>query len=331
MNIHTMNHIVLLSHNDLDGHGSEIVLKSIGIKPFVKNLENKQVDSYINNYVSDILNGNEQAPDLLLITDISPKAEAAKKLDELHRSNKTKVFLFDHHVHAIDLNKYDWATVVVEEDGVKRCGTSLFYRFLINELDAEIPDYVQLGLDTFVREVELYDTWSWEEKNHVSAKRLNDLFWLIGPKQFVKSQVKKINNGLDTLFTSDEEQLLLVEKNRIDKYIHDKAKEMVVINDFFKDENGKYLTAGVVQSDMYVSELGHYLCDNYEIDFALMLNLTRNKASLRSVKEHIDLVPIATAYNGGGHRKAAGCEVTPLGMNFLGKVFKKLDKEENRY
>lgn len=329
MKLDIKNDIVLLSHTDLDGYGSEIVLKAIGFEPTVKNLDNPEVDSYITEYVTKILNGETSAPDVLFITDIGPKGEAVQKLDELNKSGKTKVKLFDHHATALELNDYEWARVIVEENGVMKCGTSLFYQFLKEETDIETKEVIRVGLDTFVKEVELYDTWAWEEKNHESAKILNDLFWLVGHKVFVDNQVQKIKNGLETLFTPEEERLLEVEHRRIKKYLHDKNQDMVIIDDFFTDDSGKPLTAGVVQADMYISELGHYLCDKNDIDFALMLNLTHDKASLRAVKEDINLVPIVKRYNGGGHQHAAGCQITPMGMEFIQRIFNEIVKKQH--
>lgn len=327
MKLDANKNIDLLSHTDLDGYGSEIVLKSIGLNPTVKNLENQEVDSYITGYVSDILAGNQPAPDVLFITDIGPKGEAAEKLEKLHQSGETKIRLFDHHATAIELNKYEWATVITEENGVMPCGTSLFYRYLRTKADVEIKNVIEMGLDRFVKEIELYDTWAWEEKNHVSAKTLNDLFWLVGHESFVESQVQKIRNGLEMLFTPEEERLLEVENRRIKKYIHDKTEDLIIINDFFTDEDGKPLTAGIVQADTYVSELGHYLCDHHDIDFALLLNLTHDKASLRAVKEDVDLAPIVKRYDGGGHKHAAGCKITSMGIEFVNKLFTKIDEK----
>lgn len=320
------SHIVLLTHTDMDGYGSEIVLKSAGIEPTIVHLENHEVDSYIDTYVTDLLKGNKEMPDYLFITDIAPSEKVAKKVDELYQTNKVRIHLFDHHATALGLNFYNWAIVCPDYYGLKPCGTSLFYQLIKSEVD--IPKKVENLLDRLVEEIRLYDTWEWEKANHRSAKELNDLFYLIGPKAFVESQVEKIQNNIQSLFSDEEELLLSVEKKRINQYLESKNKEMIIIDDFFTDGEGNPLVAGVVQADMYTSELGHYLCDNNpEIDFALLLKFTNNKASLRATKEEVNVIPIVKRYEGGGHPHAAGCKITPMGAEFMNRVFAIMSKK----
>lgn len=314
--------ILLLAHTDLDGHGNEIVLRTFGFQPKVINLDNEEVDLFISQLIDKFKTGEEEIPDVLLISDISPSLKVAQKLDEFYQSENCPIYLFDHHQTALDLNQFEWATVVVEENGFKPCGTSLLYQF-VKETGIEIDDLVDMGLDYFVDEVRLYDTWEWVKESFESPKELNDLFYLIGPKDFIENRIQHIQSGDGLyLFTTFEENLLGVEKARIKDYLKRKNNEMIIISDFFKDEEGNSLTVGVVQADNYISELGHHLCKEHsEIDFAILLNLTRNKASLRADKENVDLVPIAKRYNGGGHQHAAGCQITPMGIEFMQLLF----------
>lgn len=320
----TESDIRLLSHNDLDGHGSEIVLKGLGFKPYVKNLGNHEVDAYIEGYATDILEGTQKAPDILVITDIAPSESVAELLEKLHKQNICEVYLFDHHKTALGLNEYKWAKVVVEEDGIKQCGTSLLYNhllYLTQDVDFESVHV----LSTLVEEIRLYDTWDWESLDHQSAKKLNDALYIIGPKNFIQARLSKIKNGDTKIFSPTEDKLLEVEARRISSYLERKNKAMIVVEDFFVDDEGNTLVAGVVQADSHISELGHDLCNkNPEIDFAVMLQLTENKVSLRAVKDEVDLTPIVTKYGGGGHSHAAGCSLTGIGFDFLQKVYNKL-------
>lgn len=315
--------IDLLSHTDTDGYGSEIVLRSMGLNPRVKNLENSQVDSHIEKYVNELLEGKKSAPDVLFITDISPNSEVGKKVEELYQAGLCDIYLFDHHPTALELNQYKWATVIPEVDGFKPCGTSLLFNFIKDKVDVDSETFFYLN--RLVEEIRLYDTWAWEAENHVSAKTLNDLFYLVGHDRFVESQIQKIQTHEPALFSPDELKLLEVENRRIEKYLKHKNEDMVIIPNFFTDGEGNPMVAGVVQADNYFSELGHFLCDEHpEIDFALLLNLTHNKASLRAVKEDVTLVPIVKRYGGGGHAHAAGCSITPMGANFMQILFEKI-------
>lgn len=321
--MHQTRQVVLLTHTDMDGYGEEIVLYSMGFHPTVVHIDNKQVDDYILQYATDLLEGTKPMPDVLFITDIAPNSEVAKKVEELHQTGKCEIHLFDHHPTALELNQYEWAMVIPEKNGVKPCGTSLFYEFMKREI--EVPAETESLLDRLVEEIRLYDTWDWEENEHVSAKELNDLFYLIGPSPFVESQIEKITKRIPVLFSSSEEKLLAVEKKRIEHYLKQKDEEMIVLDDFFTDGEGKPLVAGVVQADNYISELGHYLCvQNPTIDFALLLKLTNNKASLRAIKEEVSVIPLAKRYGGGGHSHAAGCNITSMGLKFMEQIFEKM-------
>lgn len=322
--------ILLLEHTDLDGYGNEVVLRTAGFNPTVINLENSQVDSYIDQLINDFMTGEKAIPEVLIISDIAPTEKVAEKVEEFNQLGLCPIYLFDHHPTALGLNQYEWATVIVEEAGGKPCGTSLLYRFL-KENNTPLANDVKEKLDIFVEEVRLYDTWEWEKAGHESAKSLNDLFYLVGSKTFVESRVAQmtLNTTSTSLFSPDEEKLLEVEEKRIKQYLKRKNKEMLTISNFFYDNDQKKpLIAGVVQADNYNSELGHYLCEEHpEIDFVLMLSLTRNKASLRAVKDDINLIPIVKQYNGGGHPHAAGCEISPMGIDFLQRILIGISKK----
>ena len=71
----------------------------------------------------------------------------------------------------------------------------------------------------------------------------------------------------------------------------------------FQHEKYKF---AVVFAEENISDLGNYLCRNFDIDFAVMILSDLRTVSLRTIKEDIDLSAIAKKYGGGGHRKSAG-------------------------
>jgi len=82
------------------------------------------------------------------------------------------------------------------------------------------------------------------------------------------------------------------------------------------NEKHKTVTAAVTEKE----EIGHEIFEGfanfltmiYEADLILVLTQAQNnlvKASLRTVKDHIDVSVIAKKYGGGGHAKAAGFSV----------------------
>lgn len=320
--------IVLISHTDLDGYGSEIVLRAFGFNPKVYHLENHEVDSFLDRYLDELLTGKQEMPKALYITDLSANSVNAEKLDKLYHQGLKNLHLFDHHLTALFLNEYPWANVLIEKDGRKECGTSLFYNHLI-DMGLGLSGKSGKTLECLVEHIRLYDTWEWESEGKIEAKYLNDLFYLEGPDLFMENRIEQIKSGDDNRLWNDfEEQLLKIERERINRYLEKKDKAMIVITNYFMDQEGTPLTAGVVQADQYISELGHYLCDNHpEIDFALMIKLTENKVSLRASKDEVDLTPIAKQYEGGGHKHAAGCKLSAMGKEFLELVYAKIDEK----
>lgn len=222
----------------------------------------------------------------------------------------------------MSLNRYPWASVVIEGNGRKEFGTSLFYKPL-NGMEISLSGRSREVLERLVEYIRLYDTWEWKVEGKGEAKHLNDLFYLEGPDAFLENRIDQIQSGgTEALWNEFEEQLLLVEGERIKRYLEVKEQAMIVVPNFFHDERGNPLTAGVVQADQYISELGNYLCENHpEIDFALMMKITENKVSFRTTKEGMDLTYLAKKYGDGGHKEAAGCKLSAIGKDFLGIVF----------
>lgn len=320
-----METIFLFSHTDLDGYGSEIVLRAFGHEAEIIHLDNHEVNEILNIYVDRWLNKVEPLPSRIYITDIYPNEEVANKINLLYQDGLS-IHLFDHHQTALYLNEYPWARVIPEQNGVLQCGTSLFYQFLVEEAGLRLEGKSGKALERMVELIRLYDTWEWQSQAVKEAKLLNDLFYLLGPEKFINARLSQIQLGDDKQdWTDFEDSLLSIENNRIQAYLQQKEKEMIIVPDFFTDENGNPLVAGVVQADSYTSELGHYLCNKHpEIDFAMMLRLTQNKASLRASKEEVDLTPIVKRYEGGGHKHAAGCKITPMGHEFILKVWDRI-------
>ena len=71
--------------------------------------------------------------DMFYITDLSLTKEVCELIDS-DLNLKTKIKVFDHHNSNLFVNDYEFATVIDEnEAGDKECGTSLFYRYLLDE------------------------------------------------------------------------------------------------------------------------------------------------------------------------------------------------------
>jgi len=92
------------------------------------NLSKFIMDNLDNNYFDNY--------DTIFITDLGVNKECADKIESSKYKDKFK--LFDHHESHNYLNDYSFATVIEEINGFKECGTSLFYKYLVDTYKNDI-------------------------------------------------------------------------------------------------------------------------------------------------------------------------------------------------
>jgi uncharacterized protein len=296
--------VKLFTHTDLDGIGCAIVAKHAFHNVDVEYCNYDEIDKKVEEFTATM---QYRHYDKVFITDISVSEKVALLIDysmsrELEAKNK--YVLIDHHATAKWLNKYDWAVVDDQEISIypkeiymKSSGTSMLYGYLWDKHEVNLPFLLQ-----FIELVRRYDTWEWYTKhNDQHAKRLNDLFFILGREKFIERMMRHTN----PVFTDSEKLLLELEESKINRYIEMKEKEMVV------KPLGSVVVAGIVFAEQYHSQLGNHLATKHpEADFIVMINMGDRKVSYRGVKEGFHLGEMAKyRYGGGGHAKAAGSQI----------------------
>lgn len=302
--------IKLFTHTDLDGISCEILARIVFPDISVSSCGYNQ----INQWVTEMLDKKEDENyDYIFITDISVSDEVAQKLDRI----KGKVRLFDHHDTASYLAKYEWTSVPPLEATKFDSGTSMFNRYL-----AEIHHLKQTSaLFTFVQMVTKYDTWQWAAERDASPKKLNDLFSILGQKEFVIRTITNLRRG-NPDFSPEEKFILDIEERKIKNYIIKKEKELQEYTMRIY-ETGKKYNVGIVMAEQYISELGNQLSirnSRKKHDFIMIIN-GLNSVSLRTDNDHIDLGnEVAHYFGGGGHAKAAGFPISPEKQELILKI-----------
>src|SRR5574344_2917825 len=120
-----MNKILLITHKaDLDGAMPIILAKLVFDNVEDISVELNEVDETLKNKLNNI---NDY--DKIYITDLNVSKEMAEMIDH-NELYKNKIEIYDHHISAIELNKYSFDNLVVEKDNKKECGTSLFHKHL---------------------------------------------------------------------------------------------------------------------------------------------------------------------------------------------------------
>ncbi len=313
----------VMTHTDLDGVGCGILSKiAFGEKVHVRYHSvgsiNRQVERFLQKPPKNTT---------LIITDLSVSEEVAKKVDD-YVKNGGQVILLDHHQSALFLNEYKWATVVASHsEGVSSAATSLLFKYLIEKSQLESSK----ALEEFVELVRLYDTWEWDQKQILEAKRLNDLFFSQSIDDFEETMVSRLKNKKDSFqFDEFEERFLNVEEDRTERYIIRKKREL--IQTFINEE-----CVGIVYAEQNLSELGNVLGKEFpHLDYIALVNVGSRRISMRTIHDYIDVSEIASRYEGGGHPKAAGCIITEDAFKcFVENPFHleplKEDAQQNRY
>lgn len=319
MVIHWMK---LFTDIDLDGLGCSLVAKLA-----FKEEANVSYCSYriLNQLVEKFIENPENNDTETYITDLAVNESVEKKLEKRFKNGR-HIRMIDHHVTAMHFNNYKWGLVEpVYEDGKKTCATSLFYDYLVKNNKIQRSK----GLEEFIELVRQYDTWEWFENNNVTAKRLNDLFYILNREQFEKDMLKRLSENPDSFSLNETENFLLdIEDRKIERYIHSKNRQ--IVQTFIKE-----YCIGIVHAEQYLSELGNALNTlNPHLDMIVLLNTGGKKVGFRTIHDHVDVSEFATRFGGGGHPKASGSELTQEAFeNFVVSVFNlppiKLDPEKN--
>ena len=174
-NIPKDSKVLSISHNDLDGVVSQIVLGHVFKNITYLNTSFYKIDSVLESIDYDKY-------DFVFLTDINPERKEKLDLSE-------KIILLDHHESALDANDPSKMHFVV----VGKCAAYLTKKFVEKYYGVDLPH-----LDDIVRLTNDYDIW---ELKYPESKKLNDvMFYLYRPKKFRE----KFFDGRTT-FTEAEE------------------------------------------------------------------------------------------------------------------------------
>ncbi len=311
------NRILLLTHNDLDGSGPVIILKSIFKNVTVKHCTNRTMSYDIRNAVTDP--ATWQNYDKIIVTDISCTKYDAQTINaDPHSKN---LMILDHHETAEHLNKYNWAAVVniATKDSIinentapadidlHASGTSLLYDFLeYTNVLKNIDEGKRNSLKKLSQEIACYDTWDWYtafDKKEL-PKDLNTLFWIYGDEAFEETFIKKINTNSDMIDKTDR-LLLSIEERKINRHIE-------IMKNCFKtgtmELNGKIYSIMLCNCNNYLPETFEAMKQT-DPDIDIYMMNTGTSISFRTQKDNISIGKLLEPLGGGGHPGAGGIKI----------------------
>jgi oligoribonuclease NrnB/cAMP/cGMP phosphodiesterase (DHH superfamily) len=279
--------IKLFTHNDLDGVASYQVLKNSKIA-----LDSTIDVTYTTPYkiydeLYKFFSGDFKNYELLYITDLGLKEDSAKLVDAFCYDFINKVILYDHHETSLDIgDKYPWAKVeVYRNDYDKTCGAQLFMDNLVMVKD----------ITKYINNVRMYDTWTFESNK--TPGRYNALFYILGI------------DGYNKFILEDGGEIKGIYKNLID--IDERNRDRYIERVKYKFMEFEGHETAVAICDSYINDVAEFLLRNFNIDIAIIININRDRMSLRA---NIDIADITRKYGGGGHSKSGG---TPVIKNIL--------------
>lgn len=307
--------ILLISHNDLDGSGPAVLLKSIFDNVTIQHCGNGIMSKVIKNAVT--YNETASKYDIIIACDISCNMLDAMLINK--SPNKKKFILLDHHHTADELNRYKWACVRTHafEDSFRlsyyasdeaanalTSGTALLYDYLDYHGYTSHFENQEL-VKEFVHRVASYDNWDWVYHFDKDEKfsQMDTLFGIYGADMFEENMIKQLSSATTTeLLTDMDNMLLTIEKRKIEKHIQNVSKTIKTGNLFLNDE---YYSVVFCYAESYLPDTFDYMKEHYDdydlymIDYGLGL-------SLRTTKSDIDVGTLMKEIGGGGHKEAAG-------------------------
>ena len=290
--------VLLFTHSqDIDGMGCAVLArKAFGDYTLVptKTFEiTKNVENYIKSKkIYDF--------DKIYVTDLCIKEPVLKFIDN-DEILKNRLLVLDHHKTEIEEgnNKYDFVNIIVQKNGRKESGTSLFYNYLIQN------NYLQRSniLDELVEWTRQYDVWDWESKNNINARNLHVLFEVLGYDAYLKIIHDKVDKLNSIVFNNYEKEV-------IDKFNKEMEKDILnILNDMKCVDlsiDGNIFKVGFVKCPYkYRNDMNKFIKKNnvYNIDAVGMIMTDMNTVSYRQVND-VDVSIISKYFGGKGHRGA---------------------------
>jgi oligoribonuclease NrnB/cAMP/cGMP phosphodiesterase (DHH superfamily) len=278
---------VLVTHTDWDGSGCAVLFRKI--------FSNKETEIFYCDYrnVDSIIEGILDRSDVekLFITDICVKKEVA---DKILRSG-IETILIDHHKTAQCIADYPFAYI-----SDKMCGTKLFYNHIINNFAHYAILSGNLSHNDIIRYAQFAEYCNdhdlWLNKLPLTEK-FDNLFHILGSKRFVD----RFLSNPEMKLTKTENYILEIEDENKQKYIYEVMEE--IINGIDGDGNNY----GLAFAEQYPNDIAHEILQNYDLDYAIVVDLKRKTVSLRS--RDFDVEQIAVKFGGGGHVTSSGFEI----------------------
>lgn len=248
----------------------------------------------VNDIVLEVVNKFEN-DGVLIIADIVCDEEILNKICK--ELSKLDVFIgiYEHHKSRDWLQSYKLPNEVHGEiifDN-SRCGSKILFDALMNDSVEGLPRYLD-----FSNVINDRDLWINKDQRGILMAKLHQIY---GDEMFVE----RFLNDEKAEFTNEESVLI----DFVNNQENDRVEKELERIELKKDSEG--FDYGVVYCSGESSDLLNSAIERFQLEYAIMLDLNRNKGSIRG-KGNMDCSEFASRRGGGGHRCASGF---PINVN----------------
>ena len=294
--------VLLFTHkNDIDGMGNAILAQLAFSEVDYELCGTFDLTSSVESYFE----GNKiYQYDRIYVTDLCLE-DPVLSMVAMDSKLEGKVRVFDHHKTFTDpkYTSHNFVTVKIEDNDGLCCGTSLFYKHLLEE---GLLDKNNKCISELVELTRQHDTWEWRNiYNNEKARELSILFDALGYNGYISLMTEKLRK--EDVFEFDSMERILIDNRK--KQIQLKC-EYYTDKIIYKDIMG--MRAGIVFITYeYRNELAEYFRENkFDMDFTMMIALDPGVVAYRSVRDGCFVRPVAEHFGGKGHEKAGSNPIT---------------------
>lgn len=292
--------VLLFTHSeDIDGIGCAILAKQAFSDYEVIPTKTFEVNKNVGEAISS---GLIDKFDKVFVTDICIKEPLLEFIDN-NPTLKSKVIVLDHHKSEIEEgnDKYDFVTIISEQNGRKESGTSLFYQYLLENYGLKTTPI----LDELVEWTRQYDVYDWVKEHNENARKLHILFEMLGYDKYFELMNAKLNAGSKIEFNDYEEEVIATYFRNFNNDMNNIVSGMQVVS--IEVEGQVYKVGYVSCPYKYRNDINEFIKkdnDKYDIDIVGMIITDRDTVSYRRIRE-VDVSKVAVYFGGKGHAAAS--------------------------
>lgn len=265
------NNILLVTHDDMDGAGCEMIVKKFCPNTFVINMKPAEVDKVFRTLDTSMF-------DCIIISDLCCTLDFVL--------NDPRVVIIDHHSSSKKYNNPVMNVFVNESVSATKL-VYLFFRVLLDE------DISYMG--EFADVVDDYDTWKQKDPR---SKILNFMFNTYGYRKFAK----RFSKDFDPEVTDSELDKWYKEQERIEKTVENMP---VFVRDY------GYCRIGVIVNDEYMNEYCEGVMNDKDLDLDMVIYVWYPYGGSVRLNKKVNGINLGEILSdklniGGGHSHAAG-------------------------